>query len=260
MSCPLAGGSRLAAIGTWSSRLLIVTVPELKVIADHDLATTVIPRSTLFMDIGDERALLLGMGDGQLSHWRVRTNCAVSVYVTASNKNRAVLTYIQSGDSHLHGCQHSQGCWSPGMTAWQFCCSHCALFRGHHAQAVQIGNDGSLSEHKVVSIGVKPLSLSAFSMAGVPYVFAATDRPAVVYARNGKLVYSPVNEQDVTMLCSFSTDAFPGAIAMAKDDCLMIAQIDAIQKLHIRCALRLQRCWPVFSPAPVSRAVASPHR
>ena len=76
MSFAYAGGSRLAAIGTWSSRLLIVTVPELKVIADHDLATTVIPRSTLFMDIGDERALLLGMGDGQLSHWRVRTHHA----------------------------------------------------------------------------------------------------------------------------------------------------------------------------------------
>jgi hypothetical protein len=102
---------------------------------------------------------------------------------------------------------------------------------------LQIAADGRLSEHKVVSIGVKPLSLSSFTMAGVPYVFAATDRPAVVYARNGKLVYSPVNEQDVTMLCSFSTDAFPGAIAMAKDDCLMITQIDAIQKLHIRCAL-----------------------
>lgn len=101
---------------------------------------------------------------------------------------------------------------------------------------MQIATDGSLSDHKVVAIGVKPLSLSAFTMAGVPYVFAATDRPAVVYARNGKLIYSPVNEQDVTMLCSFSTDAFPGAIAMAKDDCLMITQIDAIQKLHIRCA------------------------
>ena len=135
-----------------------------------------------------------------------------------------------------------------------FTCQFCtlplsALSRGHHAQPVQIGNDGSLSEHKVVSIGVKPLSLSAFSMAGVPYVFAATDRPAVVYARNGKLVYSPVNEQDVTMLCSFSTDAFPGAIAMAKDDCLMIAQIDAIQKLHIRCALLSQRCCFLCSPS-----------
>jgi hypothetical protein len=72
-------------------------------------------------------------------------------------------------------------------------------------------------------------------MHGTEYVFAATDRPAIVHERNGKLVYSPVNESNVTMLCSFSTEPFPGALAMAKDDCLMVAQIDAIQKLHIRC-------------------------
>ena len=68
-----ADGSRLAAIGTWSSRLLLVGVPSLAVLLEHDLETTVIPRSTLFFDIGDEHALLLGMGDGQLAHWRVRT-------------------------------------------------------------------------------------------------------------------------------------------------------------------------------------------
>ena len=103
---------------------------------------------------------------------------------------------------------------------------------------MQIASDGSLTERKVVSIGVKPLSLSPFTIGDTDYVFAATDRPAVVYERSGKLVYSPVNETDVTLLARFSTQAFPGALALAKDDCLMIAQIDAIQKLHVRCAAR----------------------
>lgn len=77
--------------------------------------------------------------------------------------------------------------------------------------------------------------LSAFRMNGSPYVFAALDRPAVVHEHNGKLVFSPLNESNLTHLCTFSTEAFPGAIAMCKDDRLMITAIDAIQRLHIRC-------------------------
>ena len=100
-----------------------------------------------------------------------------------------------------------------------------------------------------MSIGVKPLSLSSFTMHGTAYAFAATDRPAVVYARSGKLVYSPVDERDVSMLSSFSTAAFPGALALAKESCLMIAQIDAIQKLHIRCAALRLPSWCSCSPA-----------
>lgn len=106
----------------------------------------------------------------------------------------------------------------------------------------QVSESGELTERKAVYIGIKPITLSRFTMHGTSYVFAATDRPAIVHERSGKLTYSPVNESDVTMLCRFSSDAFPGALAMAKDDSLMIVHIDAIQKLHIRCA-----------PAPCAR-------
>ena len=101
---------------------------------------------------------------------------------------------------------------------------------------VQVGEDHSLKSKKVLSLGVKPVMLSAFRMNGSPYVFAALDRPAVVHEHNGKLVFSPLNESNLTHLCTFSTEAFPGAIAMCKDDRLMITAIDAIQRLHIRCA------------------------
>lgn len=95
----------------------------------------------------------------------------------------------------------------------------------------------SLKSKKVVSLGVKPVMLSAFRMNGSPYVFAALDRPAVVHEHNGKLVFSPLNESNLTHLCTFSTEALPGAIAMCKDDRLMITAIDAIQRLHIRCGV-----------------------
>lgn len=100
-----------------------------------------------------------------------------------------------------------------------------------------------LATKKSVTLGLNPISLSAFRMNGCPYVFAATDRPAVVHEHNGKLVYSPLNESNVSHLCTFSTEALPGAVAMCKDDRLMITAIDAIQKLHIRCAAHACMCW-----------------
>lgn len=100
---------------------------------------------------------------------------------------------------------------------------------------LQIREDGSLSDEKLVPIGVKPISLSRFTMAGTPYIFAATDRPSIVHEHNGKLQYSPVNEANISHLCSFSTESFPGAVAITKDQSLMIALLDTIQKLHIRC-------------------------
>lgn len=100
----------------------------------------------------------------------------------------------------------------------------------------QISEDHKLKNKKMVSLGVKPVTLSPFMMNGQPYIFAALDRPAVVHEHNGKLVFSPLNESNLTHLCTFSTEAFPGAIVMCKDDRLMITAIDAIQRLHIRYA------------------------
>jgi hypothetical protein len=67
-------------VGTWTSHLMILSLPALTTLVHVDLDTTVIPRSTLFMDIGDDRAVLLGMGDGKLAHWRVRASAACFAY------------------------------------------------------------------------------------------------------------------------------------------------------------------------------------
>lgn len=67
-----AGKERLAAVGTWNSKLLLLEVPSMKVVAEEKLSPSDLPRSTLFMALGQGYALLLGMGDGQLAHWQVR--------------------------------------------------------------------------------------------------------------------------------------------------------------------------------------------
>lgn len=60
------------------------------------------------------------------------------------------------------------------------------------------GFAGELSERKKLSLGSKPITLKTFQSNGVDHVFAASDRPTVIYSSNKKLLYSNVNENEVT--------------------------------------------------------------
>jgi hypothetical protein len=62
---------------------------------------------------------------------------------------------------------------------------------------------GKLTERKRVSLGTKPITLRRFRSAGESHVFAASDRPTVIYSANKKLLYSNVNEDEVQLPALF---------------------------------------------------------
>lgn len=100
----------------------------------------------------------------------------------------------------------------------------------------------ALEERKVVTLGTKPISLTAFSSRGAQHIFACCDRPAVIHASGaaagGKLRYSNVDLHDASHMTPFATAAAGAggaetfAIVTAGE--LIIGTIDEIQKLHIR--------------------------
>jgi hypothetical protein len=47
-------------------------------------------------------------------------------------------------------------------------------------------------------------------------VFAASDRPTVIYSSNKKLVFSNLNEGEVNYMASFNSSSFPDSLAIAK--------------------------------------------
>jgi DNA damage-binding protein 1 len=96
------------------------------------------------------------------------------------------------------------------------------------------GGTDSLMNLKRVTLGTQPIGLKRFRARDKEYVFAASDRPTVVYCNNGKVLYSNVNRGEVTTVSSFNTADFPDSIALASDDSMSIGSIDEIQKLHIR--------------------------
>ena len=68
---------------------------------------------------------------------------------------------------------------------------------------------GELTDRKKVSLGTQPITLRTFSSKNTTHVFAASDRPTVIYSSNKKLLYSNVNLKEVSHMCPFNSAAFP---------------------------------------------------
>eukprot|EP00945_MAST-04E_sp_MAST-4E-sp1_P008624 g8624.t1 len=94
--------------------------------------------------------------------------------------------------------------------------------------------NGTLSARKKVAIGTQPIGLRAFSSGDKKHVFAASDRPVVIYSNNGKIHYSSVNRSNINVVCPFSSEGFEDCLAVASDSDMSIGAMDEIQKLHIR--------------------------
>ncbi|KAM7270364.1 hypothetical protein ACFE04_029578 [Oxalis oulophora] len=110
----------------------------------------------------------------------------------------------------------------------------CALGDGHLLNFQMNMGNGTLTDRKKVSLGTQPITLRTFSSKNATHVFAASDRPTVIYSSNRKLLYSNVNLKEVSHMCPFNSAAFPDSLAIAKEGELTIGTIDDIQKLHIR--------------------------
>lgn len=110
----------------------------------------------------------------------------------------------------------------------------CGLGDGHLFNFILNMSTGELSDRKKISLGTKAITLRTFRSKNTTHVFAASDRPTVIYSSNRKLLYSNVNLKEVNHMCPFNSVSFPDSLAIAKEDLLTIGSIDDIQKLHIR--------------------------
>ncbi|EFC49032.1 damage-specific DNA binding protein 1 [Naegleria gruberi] len=111
----------------------------------------------------------------------------------------------------------------------------CGLGDGHLFTFKMDRGMGILTDKKRIVAGSKPIMLRPFiSKDRQLNVFAASERPTIIYSRNQKLVYSNVNLGEVNDMCSFNHESFPFHIAIANENSILIGQIDEIQKLHIK--------------------------
>ena len=70
----------------------------------------------------------------------------------------------------------------------------------------------------------KPLSRDTDS--GLSNVFASCEQPSLIYASEGRIIYSAVHSDKASRVCQFNSEAYPGAIAIATPTELKLAVID----------------------------------
>ena len=90
-----------------------------------------------------------------------------------------------------------------------------------------------LSSQRKVVLGTHPISFNCFSNAGQYFVFATCDRPTIIYSKNGKLLFSVVNTEEVLNMTPFHSELFPESLSLATEQGLIIGNINEIQKIQI---------------------------
>ncbi|KJH52137.1 hypothetical protein DICVIV_01723 [Dictyocaulus viviparus] len=93
---------------------------------------------------------------------------------------------------------------------------------------------GALLEMKKATVGTQPPSLNRFYSRGQMHIFVCSDRPAVIFSSNGKLVFSNVNLRIVTHVCALDSSSYRNSLVMSDGETIVIGTVDEIQKLHIR--------------------------
>lgn len=69
---------------------------------------------------------------------------------------------------------------------------------------------------------------------GLYNVFATCEHPSLIYASEGKIIYSAVNSEGASRVCHFHSEAYPGSIAVATAKDLKIALVDTERTTQIQ--------------------------
>ncbi|KAK2763344.1 DNA damage-binding protein 1 [Arachnomyces sp. PD_36] len=69
---------------------------------------------------------------------------------------------------------------------------------------------------------------------GLYNVFATCEHPSLIYASEGKIIYSAVNYEQASRVCQFHSEAYPGSIAVATTEDLKIALVDTERTTQIQ--------------------------
>lgn len=98
------------------------------------------------------------------------------------------------------------------------------------------GDLPSLTNRRSGVLGTHPITFSVFYNAGALCVFAASDRPTVIYSKNGKILFSvlDVNQTEFSNMAPFHSELFPNCLALSSESSLVIGVIEDIQKVHIQ--------------------------
>ncbi|KPI39176.1 DNA damage-binding protein 1 [Cyphellophora attinorum] len=91
-------------------------------------------------------------------------------------------------------------------------------------------SNNTLSGMSKILLGTEPVHFKLLprdddSDNGLSNVFASCEQPSLIYSSENRIVYSAVSSNKTSRVCSFSSPAYPGAVAIASPDELKLAAI-----------------------------------
>lgn len=93
----------------------------------------------------------------------------------------------------------------------------------------------TLFAKKSIVLGTQHANFKALPRGnGLFNVFATCEHPSLIYASEGRIVYSAVTAEKATCICQFDSEAYPGAIAIATPEDLKIALVDTERTTHVQ--------------------------
>ena len=92
-----------------------------------------------------------------------------------------------------------------------------------------------LSGRKSIILGTREASFRALTRGdGLYNVFVTCEHPSLIYASEGRLVYSAVTAEKATAVCPFDSQAYPNSVAIATSEDLRIALVDTERTTHVQ--------------------------
>ncbi|KAH7069005.1 DNA damage-binding protein 1 [Paraphoma chrysanthemicola] len=96
-------------------------------------------------------------------------------------------------------------------------------------------SSNELSGRKSIVLGTREATFRALPRGnGLSNVFATCEHPSLIYASEGRLVYSAVTAENATTVCPFDSEAYPGSVAIATSEDLRIALVDTERTTHVQ--------------------------
>jgi DNA damage-binding protein 1 len=94
---------------------------------------------------------------------------------------------------------------------------------------------GELLGRKSIVLGTREATFRALPRGnGLFNVFATCEHPSLIYASEGRLVYSAVTAEKATTVCPFDSEAYPESVAIATSEDLRIALVDTERTTHVQ--------------------------
>ena len=93
----------------------------------------------------------------------------------------------------------------------------------------------ALSARNSIVLGTQEANFRALPRGnGLFNVFATCEHPSLIYGSEGRIVYSAVTAEKALRVCSFDSEAYPGAIAIATSEDLKMALVDTERTTHVQ--------------------------